>query len=86
MQNHIDQIVAELEREWPKWQIWVVRRYIGGPVWCARRWDGVGKTINEYSPEQLSDALEAAAGEPGAPVHRVPPDGPGVRRIPPDHS
>ena len=54
------QTVAALERDWPHWQIWVVHRVVGGPVWCARHRDGTGKVLNEYSPEHLVEYLEDA--------------------------
>lgn len=66
MANPTDAIVAALERDWPEWQVWVVHRVYGGPVWCARRWDGTGKTLNAGSPEHLAEYLEDQAGnQPG---------------------
>lgn len=59
--NPTDEAVAELERDWPLWQIWVVHRYIGGPVWCARRWDGTGRVLNAGCPEHLVEYLEDEA-------------------------
>ncbi|HZC63003.1 MAG TPA: hypothetical protein VE464_15315 [Streptosporangiaceae bacterium] len=56
-----DKIVAALEREWPKWQIWVVHHYIGGPVWCARRWDDENRVLNAGSADELAEYLEAEA-------------------------
>jgi hypothetical protein len=56
------QIITEMEHDWPKWQIWVVNRVAGGPVWAARRWDGTGQVINTDSPEELTEALQEAAG------------------------
>jgi hypothetical protein len=61
MANPTDAIVAELEREWPKWQFWVVHRYQGGPVWCARRWDDEKRVLNAASPAGLTEQLEAEA-------------------------
>jgi hypothetical protein len=55
-----DETVAALERDWPHWQIWVVHRVVGGPVWCARRRDGTGKVLNAYSPEHLVEYIEDA--------------------------
>ena len=55
--NATDQAITRLEADWPAWQIWVVNRYIGGPVWCARRWDGSGSTLNGGSPEELAEYL-----------------------------
>ncbi len=63
MQHPTDEIVARLEAEHPDWQVWVVHRYIGGPVWCARRWDGTGKTLNADTPEHLTEYIDAAEAE-----------------------
>ena len=56
--NPTDETIAELEREWPAWQFWVVRRVVGGPVWCARRHDNHRLVLNADSPEHLAEALE----------------------------
>jgi hypothetical protein len=61
MANPTDAIIAELEHEWPKWQVWVVQRVVGGPVWCARRWDNEQHVLNAGSPEELAEYLEAEA-------------------------
>ncbi len=37
MPNVNDEEIMRLERAWPGWQVWVVRRVVGGPLWCARR-------------------------------------------------
>jgi len=50
--------VAELERDWPRWQIWVIHKAIGGQIWCARRWDGTGPVLNADSPDELAEYLE----------------------------
>jgi hypothetical protein len=65
MGNSTDETVAALERDWPNWQIWVVNRYIGGPVWCARRWDWQpgGTVLNEDSAQHLAEALAGQAGQ-----------------------
>jgi hypothetical protein len=57
-----DQKIAELERDWPNWQIWVVHRVYDGPVWCARRWDDERRVLNASSPEELVEDLETEAG------------------------
>jgi hypothetical protein len=53
-----DAIVAELERRWPKWQVWYVPRVVGGIVWCARRCDDERHVLNAGSPK-LTEYLEA---------------------------
>lgn len=60
-----DQAVAALERDWPDWQVWVVHRVVGGPVWCARRWDEQGSVINVGSPGELAAAIGRQEGSDG---------------------
>jgi len=60
--NPTDETIAQLEHEWPRWQIWVVHRVVGGPVWCARRHDDHKKIINAYSAAELAEYLEDEAG------------------------
>ncbi len=59
--NHFEAIVAQLEADWPNWQVWYVPRAVGGMTWCARRWDGSGQVLNEASPEALVERLEEEA-------------------------
>jgi hypothetical protein len=61
MPNPTDAIVARLEADWPRWQIWVVPVYIGPDAWCARRRDDEKHVLNAVSPEDLVEQLEAAA-------------------------
>ena len=61
VRNRTDEIVAELEAEWPLWQIWVVPRAVGGTIWCARRWDDERHVLNAASPDELADMLEDEA-------------------------
>ncbi len=61
MANPNDQTVAALERDWPNWQIWIVYRVVGGPVWCARRWDDERHVLNAGSADELVEYLEAEA-------------------------
>ena len=61
MQHPTDEIVARLEAEHPNWQVWVVHRAYGGPVWCARRWDEEKRVLNADSPAGLAEQLEDEA-------------------------
>lgn len=54
-------IVAALEADWPRWQVWVVHRVVGGTVWCARRWDDERQVLNAASPDELVQYLEEAS-------------------------
>jgi hypothetical protein len=58
IQNRTDEIVAELERDWPNWQVWVIHKAIGGITWCARRWDDEKHVLNADSPDELEGMLE----------------------------
>ncbi len=59
MQNPTDAAVAELDRDWPNWQIWTVRRVAGGLLWCARRRDGSGPALHGHSSDELVEYLKA---------------------------
>jgi hypothetical protein len=37
MRNRAEEIRSQLEAEWPGWQVWIIWRAVGGPLWCARR-------------------------------------------------
>ncbi len=57
-----NEIISRLEVNWPRWQIWVVQRVVGGPVWCARRWDDEKQLLNAGSADELVEyLLEEAA-------------------------
>ena len=62
-QNPTNAIVARLEADWPRWQIWTVSRAVGGTIWCARRWDNEKQVLNADSPEELVELLEEEASE-----------------------
>jgi hypothetical protein len=51
-------IVAELEAQFPDWQIWVVNRAVGHPIWCARPWTDEKAVVNLDSAQQLREYLE----------------------------
>jgi hypothetical protein len=56
--DHIDQTAAALAEDWPLWEIWVVPRVQGGPVWCARRRDDHRTVLNAGDPGTLAEYLE----------------------------
>lgn len=57
--------VQNIERIFPSHQVWVVNKVVGGPTWCARRWDCEDgrKTINRGSSGDLIEALLEAEVE-----------------------
>jgi hypothetical protein len=59
MGNPNDDALARLQADWPNWEIWIVHRVIGGPVWCARRRDDHKRVLNADSAEHLAEYLEA---------------------------
>jgi hypothetical protein len=61
MGNPTDGMVAQLERDWPNWQVWIVHNVIGGPTWCARRRDDHNRVLNADSAEHLAEYLEDEA-------------------------
>jgi hypothetical protein len=60
MRNRTDEIVAALECDWPRWQIWVIHKAVGGTIWCARRWDAEERVLNAGSPDELAEYLAEA--------------------------
>jgi hypothetical protein len=59
-----DDALTRLQADWPRWQIWIVYKVIGGPTWCARLHDNHSKIINADSPAHLAEALEDTVSEP----------------------
>lgn len=58
----LDLIVMQLERDYPRWQVWVQERAAYGPVWYARRWAGAGEEpLMACSPELLEQYINDAA-------------------------
>src|SRR5690348_7995379 len=56
--NDQRKIVAELEAQFPGWQIWVVNRAVGHAPWCARPWSDETAVVNLDSAQQLREYLE----------------------------
>jgi hypothetical protein len=56
--------VDQLARDWPRWEIWTVPRYIGGTAWCARLRDNHQKVISSDSARHLAEELEFEVSEP----------------------
>jgi len=61
MENATDEIIKRLEYDWPLWEIWVVRRVVADPVWCARRTDIHRRVLNAGSSDALADYFEEAS-------------------------
>lgn len=59
-------LVIELEQQFPDYQAWTVPTWNGsqhGVIWCARRWDGTGTTINADTPAVLAEYMAAAEAQ-----------------------
>jgi hypothetical protein len=52
--------ITKLERRYPAYMVWIVHRVYGGPVWCAKRHDGRGESINADTPDHLSSYISEA--------------------------
>jgi hypothetical protein len=68
MENDNDRALAQLQSDWPNWQIWIVHKLIGGPTWCARRRDDHKRVLNAGSAAELAEYLEDTVSE-------APPEG-----------
>jgi hypothetical protein len=53
MTDWAEQVLADLKPNYPHWNLWVVRQFIGGIVWCAKPAGSPIATINTDSPESL---------------------------------
>ena len=62
-QDPTNAIVARLESDWPRWQIWIIHKAVGGITWCARRWDDESNVLNADSADELTELLEEEAGQ-----------------------
>ena len=49
---------SQLEAEWPGWQVWIVWRAVGGPLWCARRRDCIGPPVTSDDLDTLGWEIE----------------------------
>lgn len=58
MTTEQDRILARLREHWGgRWEVWVVNRVVGGPVWCARLHDNHAKVLNAYEPQHLEEYM-----------------------------
>jgi hypothetical protein len=71
MQNTNDDALARLQSDWPRWEIWIVYKYIGGPTWCARLHDNHTKIINADSAEHLAEYLEDEVSDPAEEIPQL---------------
>jgi hypothetical protein len=62
MRNRAEEIRAGLEADHPGWQVWVVWRVVGGPLYCARRKDDSGPPVSSGDPDELAWEIEQAEG------------------------
>jgi len=49
--------LAWLRPMYPMWELWVVRMFRRGTIWCARPAGAEAATINVESPEELIAAI-----------------------------
>jgi hypothetical protein len=63
MENPNDDALARLQADWPNWEVWIVRKVIGGTTWCARRRDDHKKVLNAGSADELAEHLEDTVSE-----------------------
>jgi hypothetical protein len=70
MKHPNDLAIMQLEADHPEWQCWIVWRYVGGPLWCARPWSDERAVINAGSAAQLETLImrSEAQWHPGRPV------------------
>jgi hypothetical protein len=54
----LDDALAGVRADYPGWQVWVVRRAVGGPVWCARRHGEPHASLHGYSEHELREYLD----------------------------
>jgi hypothetical protein len=63
MTSQAQEDLGELRAKYgDQWEIWVVYRVYGGPVWCARRHDDHRHVLNASSPMELEDDINEAEG------------------------
>jgi hypothetical protein len=59
----IEEELKIIRPKFPKWELWVVRNVVRPYTWCARPEGAEVSTIRVHSPEELTEALEAAEAE-----------------------
>jgi hypothetical protein len=59
-QQELDKLRAKYGDQW---EIWVVYRVYGGPVYCARPHDNHRLVLNAADPIELEDDIREAEGE-----------------------
>lgn len=57
MGNPSDEACRKLEHEHPGWQVWMVPRVYGGPVWCARPHGVSIAQLHADTPEHLGEYI-----------------------------
>jgi hypothetical protein len=63
--NHFDETISRIEGAWPDYQVWIIRRVVGGPLYCARRRDQSAAVLNADDPDDLAVLIGDQAGEAG---------------------
>jgi hypothetical protein len=60
MENPTNEIIIQLEADWPQWEVWVVYRVVGDDLGCARRRDNHRRLLHADTSDQLAEYLEDA--------------------------
>ena len=59
----VDEHLAALRAEFPKWEIWVVYNAVGPPTWCANPWakkDDRRNVLHADKPGHLAEYISEA--------------------------
>jgi len=59
--SEIEQQLADLRKQHgERWEVWIVHRVYGGPVWCARLHDDHKHVLHASSAEELEQDITEA--------------------------
>jgi hypothetical protein len=58
-----EQQLEILRKNYPNWDLWVVRRYVGGPLWCAKPKGASIALLHANEPEHLVGYIAEAEAQ-----------------------